>query len=66
MRKHAYIENENKAWCSDESCGFRCTPVPEEDSQFNTFFLSDCCSAKIVEEDGSEWTAEICEGNPEP
>jgi hypothetical protein len=64
MRKHAYIENENKAWC--KSCEFRCTPTPEEDSQFNTFFLSHCCSADIVGEDGSEWEAVICDGSPEP
>jgi hypothetical protein len=64
MRKHAYIENENKAWC--KSCKFRCTPSPEEDSRGNTFFLSDCCSAEIEEEDGSEWVSDIAEGSPEP
>jgi hypothetical protein len=66
MRKHAYVENAKDAIRSDPSCGFNCEPVPEEDSQFNIFFLSHCCSAKIVTEDGSDWTAEIVEGNPEP
>jgi hypothetical protein len=64
MRKHAYVENADKAYCKD--CEFRCEPTPEEDSQFNTFFLSHCCSSEIVEEDGREWVAEIVEGSPEP
>jgi hypothetical protein len=65
MRKHAYIENADKAYCKD--CGFRCEPMPEEDSRHNTFFLSDCCSEKIVEEDlETEWVADIVDGRPEP
>ena len=64
MRKHAYIENGDEAFCKD--CGFSCEPQPELDARENTIFLSQCCSATIVEEDlETEWIAEVVEGRPE-
>jgi hypothetical protein len=75
MRKHAYIENESDAHCSE--CEFRCEPicdsgifghdgVPGGLHSYGEEWTSQCCSAKIVEEDGSEWTADVVEGCPEP
>ena len=64
MAKQVYVENADEAWCSE--CTFRCNPSPEEDSRFNTFYLSDCCSADIVDGEGRAWEADVQEGNPEP
>jgi hypothetical protein len=72
MRKHAYIENADKAYC--KACDFRCDPICDDGSfshefgtsSFGEEWTSHCCSAEIVEEDGNEWVAHICEGSPEP
>jgi hypothetical protein len=72
MRKHAYIENSSDAHCSE--CKFRCDPICDDGafshefgtSSFGEEWTSHCCSVEIVEDDGREWTPDICEGNPEP
>lgn len=59
-----YIANPDAAICFE--CRDSCIPVPEEDTQFNTYYLSHCHSAELIDEDGQLWEADIQSGEPEP